>query len=310
METPLLPANSWKKILPYIKRSGEGEYLSKSDIGDDFEFLENLGIFDDQATGELSSVGRALFESIFIRCDGKDKEILSSLLLKYPPTTVIQQYLWGISDVRLEQVLSVLKSTGFWIYESQEPLTHFLDLLNYAGLIKYDRKKRQIVVLASPDTEVAPQNIFIDPSRPFSNIIWVKKILGECTGYIYWLDKHFQKEALDWLWAVADSNKIKEIKILSLDLGEKNLGIEARKYYKRFKQELSSKGVSVVWATIDSKLVRDNHDRWIIGKNYLRNVPNVNAISSGQKSEMNQSNNHDQALDSFNNYFKQAKEVV
>ncbi len=71
-------------------------------------------------------------------------------------------------------------------------------------------------------------------------------------------------------------------------MGDVNLSSDARKYYRRFKQEMENKGISVAWATIDSKLVRDTHDRWILDDvGYLRNIPNVNAISSGQRSEMN-----------------------
>lgn len=305
----LLPENSWKKMLPLIKLAGEKECYEKSNFSDDYEFLEALGIFDSGVTGELTQSGKFLFDSLFICCDGRDKEILSDLLLQYPHTMAIQQYLWGVSDINVDQVLSVLKANKLWIYDSRKSLTHFLDLLNHVGIIKYNKKVRKLEILVPPDLENIPKNVFIHPSRPFSNIIWIKKILGECRGYIYWLDKHFQKEALEWLWEVADSNKIREIKILSLNLGDENLGSATKKYYKRFKREMLNKGILVKWATIDSKLIRDNHDRWIIGDRYLRNVPNVNTISSGQKSEMNKSENFEEALISFNDYFKIGQEV-
>jgi len=297
-------------MLPFIRTAGESRSVNRHELGDDYEFWEELGVFNSTAPGELSDKGRALFESLYIRSDGEEINILRQLLLSFPPTIAIQQYLWGVANVTVEQVLTVLKTTGFWFYESREPLTHFLDFLNYTGIITYNKKTRTVKILISPDAPRVPKNIFVDPARPFSNILWIKRVLSECKGSIYWLDKHFQKEALEWLWAVADASKIGEIRILSLDMGDKNLGSDARKYYKRFKQEMSNKGITVTWAVIDSALIKDTHDRWIIdGKGYLRNIPNVNAISSGQRSEMNYSDNYDKALKAFNDYWSKSIEV-
>lgn len=311
MEQPLLPQNSWKKLLPYIKSAGERESISKSQLGDDYKFLRDIGIFAEANDNMLTDTGRAFFEAAFIRCDGNDTEILQQLLLQYPFTVALQQYLWGVKDVKIEQVLTVLKSTGFWTYSSIEPMTHFLDLLNQAGIISYSRKLRQVKILISPDTSHVPKNVFIDPSRPFSNILWIKRVLAECNGSILWFDKHFQKEAFEWLWAIADANKIKKIHVLSLDLGEANLNTEAKKYYQRFKREMFGKGIEVLWRVIDSKLLRDTHDRWIMDDNeYLRNIPNVNAISSGQRSEMSKSENYNDVYSAFNDYWAKAADVV
>ena len=183
--------------------------------------------------------------------------------------------------------------------------------MNYAEIINYNKKTRVVRVLISPDTPRAPKNVFIDPNRPFSNIMWIKKVLSECEGGVYWLDKHFQKEALEWLWAIADADKIKKIRVLSLDLGEGNLGTSARKDLTRFKKELANKNINASWRTIDSKLVRDAHDRWIIDDSgYARNVPNVNAISSGQRSEMNLTENYDEVKKAFDEYWNKGTEVV
>ncbi len=197
-KTILLPQSNWKKALPYIKNAGEMGAVSRQELGDDYIFWEELGVFTDIPSGELTEAGRSIFEALYIRRDGSEKEILRHLLLGFPPTVAIQQYLWGVADIDVEQVLTVLKTTGFWRYDSREPLTHFLDFLNYAEILSYNKKTRAVRVLVSPDTPRAPRNVFIDPARPFSNILWIKRILGECDGSIMWLDKHFQKEALEW----------------------------------------------------------------------------------------------------------------
>ena len=302
--------HNWKALLQYIKLAGEEKSLDKKKFTEDFRFLQKIGIFKSNESGELTEMGNLFFESIFIRRDVEGKNILRNLLLKYPPTIVLQQYFWGMT-AEIEQILTALKSRGFWSYSSTEPLIHFLDLLNYTGIISYSKKNRKIRILISPDIPQIPKNIYIGPQRPFSNIMWVKRALAECTGFIYWFDKHFQKEALEWLWAIADVNKISEIKILSLDLGETNLNKETKKDYRRLKTELFNKGIKMVWATIDTKLVRDSHDRWILAdKKYIMNIPNVNAISSGQNSEIIRSDNHEEILKVFNEYWLQGKEIL
>jgi hypothetical protein len=295
-----------------VKLVGEGEDTSDFTAGDNFSFLKSLGIVENGISNELTPIGRALFEAAFIRVSSAEEiEILKGLLLDFPPVQAIQQYLWGLKDVKTDQVLTVLKSTGYWFYCDISPLTHFLEILNFSRIISYARKEKKIKVLIPPDSPKTPRCIFIDPSRPFSNTMWIKRVLGECSEFIYWIDKHFQKEALEWLWGIADASKIKEIKIISLDLGEGNLNGEAKKNYKNLRQELANKGISLSWLTIDSKKIRDSHDRWIIGgKLYARNVPNVGAIVSGQRSEITLTDNYEDVLKAFNGYLKLSEEVI
>lgn len=301
----MLPTHPWSQTKPFIKAIGEGGMVSRLDLGDEYGFLCDLGILDSINTGELTNTGRVLFEAAFIRRDSTEEEkILQNLLIDFPPTQAIQQYLWGVADITPDQVLTVLKTTGFWIFEDQRLLTHFLDLLNLVKIIKYDRKNRKVVILISPDTVKVPRSVYVDPSRPYGNIYWVKRLLAECEGFIYWLDKHFMKEAFDWIYAIADANKISKVKILSLDLGEGNLNKQAKKDYKRLKEELAQKKISVEWRTIDSDKVKDVHDRWVIGDNgYIRNVPDVNTILSGKRSEMVTSDNHVDILSAFLDYW-------
>lgn len=307
----MLPTHPWSQIKPFIKVIGEGEFVSRSDLGDEYDFLRDLGIISSINTGELTNTGKVFFESAFIRRDSIEEEkILQGLLIDFPPTEAIQQYLWGVSNITPDQVLTVLKTTGFWIFEDKKLLTHFLDILNLAKIIKYDRKNRKIVILISPDNVKVPRSVYIDPARPYGNIYWAKRLLAECEGFIYWLDKHFIKEAFDWIYAIADANRINDIKIISLDLGEGNLNKQAKKSYKRLKEELAQKKISIEWRTIGSDKVKDAHDRWIIGdKDYIRNVPDVNTILSGKRSEMVTSDNHDEILSAFEKYWSQGTEV-
>jgi len=311
----LLPQNSWKKNLLYMKEAYEGSLIRKLDVRgkvyfEDINFLEELGIFSKKNAGQLTKIGNQVVDSHFIRCNEKEKEILFRLLLDYKPVTIIQQRLWGVADVTVDKVLIILKSSGIWKNNNKKNLTNLLDLLNYIGIIVYNRRLQKIKINISPnDLPSLPKNILVTRESPFANIFYTKKVLKGCKNFIYWLDKNFQKEAFEWIWSIADANKIKEIKILSLNLGKGYPDKNSLNYYKRLQKELSNKGIKLTWALIDKELIRDDHDRWILGKNNLWNVPDVNTIFSGNLSELNNSKNFDKVIPFFKNYWKKAKEI-
>lgn len=304
----ILPQINWASYDQIIKSIGEQEDHEGND--DDLLFLENLQLLDGD---ELSKKGEKYFGLRFIKCEANSAlGILYEALLGYPPAELIIQMLYGVKSATRDNALTILKSRGFWYYTDETPLTNLLLIMNEVGLIKYSKKFRTVKILYNPYNEdkKVPKDVFIDPIKPYSNIAWLKKILSSCDSYIYWIDKHFQKEALKYIWEIADENKIKEIKILSLDLENNNLNKNAKEEYFRLKKELKdTKNISLTWYIIDSKKIRDTHDRWIICEKNVWNMPNVNAIMSGQRSEINKSNNHSEILKAFNGYFKNAVEV-
>jgi len=57
---------------------------------------------------------------------------------------------------------------------------------------------------------------------------------------------------------------------------------------------------------IDSTKIRNTHDRWVIGADTARNVPNVNAIYTGQHSEMHVSPRRADLSGLFDGYWAEA----
>ena len=305
-ETNPLPQKPWKVLEGYVRSIGENE--KPDSVADDEKFFRGIGLLN--SFGKLTEKGRSYFEEKFIKGNHSEaKRVLGFCLLDYPPVEAITQYLWGVKAATAESVLTILKANGFWYYSGTAPLTHLLELLNEVRIIRYDRRNKKIVVLKNPGSQSPPRNIFIDSSKPYSNVVWIKRVLSECDEFIYWIDKHFQKEALEWIWEVADASRMKEIKIMSLDTGE-NLNKKAKDEYRRLKKELSLKRIDLTWYTIDSREIRDMHDRWILGKDYARNVPNVNAILSGQRAELSRSDNFDEIFKAFKEYLQKASPIV
>ena len=308
---PSLPAVAWDNYERVLKSVAEGEAVKLANWQSGF--LESLNFLRKKGDQwELSELGRKYYEEKYISSSQTGTTAaLKEALLGFPPAEAIVQLLHGVSKPTPANALSILKSRGYWRAENKQTfLVHFLLVMNKAGLLVYSKKVGSLRILHNPNVESeVPQNIFIEPTTPYSNLIWLKRVLASAEGFIYWIDKHFTKEALELLWEIADANKIKEIKILSLGL-EAHLTSTARKEYLRLKTELKAKGIELTWYVIDSKLIRDTHDRWILSKKEGFNLPDTNTILSGSRSEISSTSNFEKMVPVFQSYIPQATEVV
>jgi hypothetical protein len=87
------------------------------------------------------------------------------------------------------------------------------------------------------------------------------------------------------------------VRILSLEL-DGNSSSRVRKKYLALQQELSGKDIT-------STLVRETHDRWVIGDSTARNLPDVGTIFSGNHSEISKSDHAERLNKTFEGYWLQ-----
>jgi hypothetical protein len=214
--------------------------------------------------------------------------VLKEAIRNYPPASALCQILAGVADADRGVAETVLRSQGFGDSLTDRSLGALLMMMQRAGSISYSKASGQVRVVGEAAEAPLPRSIFIHPRAPFSNKAWLRKVLQECSGYIYWLDKHFMPVAFEAIVETADANRITSIKVLSLHLPEHD-STGARTSYRDLSTELSNKGIDFLWHVVPSTALRATHDRWIIGATTARNVPNVNAIYSGQHSELNMS---------------------
>ena len=130
-------------------------------------------------------------------------------------------------------------------------------LMRSAGMVKYVKRSGAIEILCRPaSTDPVPRAVFVSPDTPYSNKLWLRRALEECSESIWWLDKHFMPVAFESLLDAADARRISEIRmVLSLDLPD-NSGPKARKQYVDLRRELAAKGIRLAWRVIDSRQVR------------------------------------------------------
>lgn len=309
MTNTSLPESSWQLCEALLQRVAEGDEVELSSLA----FLTACGLVD--ITGHMSALtalGKDYYDARFIRNDQVvATAVLRESLLLHPAAQAILQLLHGVQNANRANALSILKSRGIWSYAVDErPLTNLLLTMNAVELISYSKKHGSVRVLHNPSDEAnpTPANIFIDPKRPYGNKTWLKKVLAECRGYIHWIDKHFTAAGLEYIWEIADANNVCEITILSLYLPDV-IGKRAVKDYKDLQSELASKGIKLSWYVIDSSFIRDNHDRWILSGSQAWNLPDLNTIMSGSRSEISKSPNGPEMEKAFTSYLKQAKEI-
>lgn len=276
--------------------------------GSDLLFLVQLGFV--RGNGSLTETGLELCDLIHVR---KDMESVGSIthdaVTAVPAAQALLQSLAGLKDITVHQARMALIFAGLPEEEVDARLTNFLTILNSNGVITYNRKNRSVRLLVSPKHASAPSHIYVDRTRPYSNDLWIREVLRECSGSIMWLDKYFQKEAFEWIWREATADNISRIQIVSTvdDSGADQLAVAD---YKRLKKELEAKGVHVEWRVLKRSESHDFHDRWILDDTDLcYNLPSINSIKSGQRSELHRSPNHVEVQAMFAEYFAKAKAV-
>jgi hypothetical protein len=256
----------------------------------------------------LAEPGDRYFHARFIDEDeaGATEVLRHQMLTICPEAAAICQRLANRPQVPRGIAGTVLRSQGFGSDLTDRKLGTLLALMDRAGVITYAKREAQFTVIAKPLSEPdLPTSMFISPDTPWSNRAWLRRLLGECRGVIYWLDKHFLPEGLDFIGAAADGAHVTEVRVLSLALQE-NETRKARRAYRDLATELQTRGIRFEWRFIDSKDLRDTHDRWVISEDRAWNIPNLNAILSGQHSEIVATDNGEELRKMFESAWSKA----
>lgn len=124
----------------------------------------------------------------------------------------------------------------------------------------------------------------VSPQTPFSNKMAFWNMIRACDDYIYWVDKYFSVEGLEFLAQSLDKKKIKTIQILvSIDKVNSNL----RGLFKDYKNELKNDEIVCELRVITNRELKSSiHDRWIISKHKCFNIPSTDTVAIGQYSEI------------------------
>ncbi len=303
-----IPSKGWASYDAALKAIGERR---GDEHADDRAFLASIGFVEPSGPPELTGKGQEYFQVRFIREDLPEaNRRLQRAVLSLAPVAAVAQLLDGVSGATRATVETVLRSQGFGDGLRDRNLGFLLALMDRTRIVKYSKSDGSVRVLVHPAREDAvPASVFISPRTPYGNRVWLRRVLAEGTGNIAWLDKHFTSAAFEPLWEAIDGNSVSSVRLLSLFLADAHAGRKVKRDFRNLQTEFAARGVDLQWRVIDSQLIKDTHDRWIISDDAARNIPNVNAIMSGQHSELNLSSQRAVLAGLFDGYWSDAQPI-
>jgi hypothetical protein len=249
---------------------------------DTLERLDMLGLLEG---GEPTGDALASYEGFFVYGQPEHaREVHREALLRQPVTQSLIQGLHGRGAIAFDGVLHFLARHRMARLDTPTPIRAFLLILNNAGIVVWSKQKQTVrVVVELPETsaEFEPVVRVIEKDRPFSNVMHLRQMLRSCEDYIWWAEPHLPRKALESLVLEADRAKIHEIKLVS---SPKDVDDATRKDWKRFRSEMQALGITTDWRVAQPGTL-GLHDRYIIGRRQVWNLPPVNSLHKGDYAE-------------------------
>jgi hypothetical protein len=303
-EIPLIPWPKIEKILFSIGKGYRTDSPRKSDIDKALIFLESILFIDGDR--QLTESGKKYYSHIFILNDqNSGYAFLSEKLKELKSVQLVCQVLWGREGLTKENIINLFYMEGVVNPTDKINLGPFISLLNKCKILSYDKKNGFIKILYNPINEGEIKSSFLTPDTPYTNIKLLRNHLGNCHSFIWWWDKHFSSKGFEPLSDVVDGNQLNEIKIL---LGKtSNVNKRMKNDFVRFKKEMEIRGIKTECRVIvDNNLYHDIHDRWIISKDIVLNLPPINSIYKGQYSEIKKTEQNPP----FSDWWERGKDII
>jgi hypothetical protein len=261
--------------------------LDRGTTIDQDRLLASLGFAEVvAATARLTARGEAFDEAWNVyRQKDLARGFVRDRLLELQATQALIQGLHGRGEVRLVGALHLLAKLRLADPDDPDSFSELLLTLDEFGIVYFSKGNQTVRVIAempirTGEEAKGPELKIVTPDRPYQNIRHLRETLRACRGYIWWADPHFDKQAFEPLEDEADATKIAEIKILSSGRPEQ----AAANDYRRFSEEMLTLGITVEWRSVRPP-DRDWHDRFIITRGKVWNVPPAGAIFKGRYSE-------------------------
>ncbi len=301
----MLPSRSWVAYEGVIKALGERRTAQDPEA---VAFLQELLLVDGQST--LTAAGADYFRLTFLTGEtDAARTVLGAALAQYPPAAAICQLLAGVSTASRATAETALRSQGFGDELNDRKLGSLLMLMHSAGMVKYVKRSGAIEILCRPaSTDPVPRAVFVSPDTPYSNKLWLRRALEECSEFIWWLDKHFMPVAFESLLDAADARRISE-NSHPLPRSPGQLWPEGAQAVRRLEAGACRQGHQVGLAR-ERLAARQPRTAAILGRESARNVPNVTAIYSGQNSEMITSDHGEDLRVLFTSYWDIATDHI
>jgi hypothetical protein len=226
-------------------------------------------------TGYLKRLGRL---------DGGEDSILNRCLIDAITNKVISDkapatYLAHIADVagedRLEQVLrSHFIPGGADAAIRRDPI----DL----GAFLKERERLIVPAIAEVSGAELPQrlpdDVVLDPARPYSNELALRRLVRSLHGRVFWYEQHMDRKVLEILADELDRAAVTDLRLLS---GPSNISAKAQRAFERFDAEMAQAATACEWRVLPAELARGIHARVIFDDAGGWELPPLNSLLKG-----------------------------
>lgn len=119
---------------------------------------------------------------------------------------------------------------------------------------------------------------YLDPNRPFTNELALRRVIRELRGRVFWYEQHMTPKALELLAEELDTSNVTEVLLLS---GPANISDRAKSRFHRFSTELAHLGVQSEWRVLPADVARDMHARVLFDEQSTWELPPLNSLLKG-----------------------------
>lgn len=299
---------SWAKVETRLLDIANGKAAGEKP---EDEVLAGLGLVAD---GQLTATGSSLFMARFVTEDvSEQQEILAECLSRSAVVTAFCEPLWSRDSVTVPGAIVLL--TQLRASESETEARRWLELMNKAGMIVYNRAKPAVEVKFNPSEVVddgedvsreSSRGHVIRPDRPYGNVLALRSVLRAASDQIRWYEKHMGPRTLEVLYRELSEGQVSSIRLLCGELDEGPME-QLRTDFKRFQKEMKDqRGADAELRVLSRKEAFKHHDRFFITTDFARNLPPVNSILANSTGEILPS---DLTAEDFDEWWEQAKPI-
>lgn len=252
--------------------------------------LSELGFIGND--GELTEAGNDYYFARWVtRKSGRSAEALADLLKNHIVPSTFCGSLWGTGGIGKKGAVSLV--ARITRVSDDASAKRWLELMNLARMISYNRNNPNIRILYNPSELTPPEEgaarersrgHVLSPETPYSNLLALRELIRSSREYIRWYEPHMPPKVLEVLIKEVDGSALDELRILS---GPSHVTEDLKDEFKRFHKEMHvARGVSVAWRVLSKKEAFKRHDRFFLSEGLTRNLPPLNTILAGSTGEI------------------------
>jgi len=119
---------------------------------------------------------------------------------------------------------------------------------------------------------------YLDPKRPFTNELALRRVIRELRGRVLWYEQHMGIKTLEILVDEIDRDNVTDLRLLS---GPANVTHRLRRGFERFASELQHDGIDAGWRVLPADAARQFHARVLFDDETIWELPPLNSLLQG-----------------------------